>query len=1191
MSLANPLHSDGTSISMLDGQLIWTLAIAYLGLLFLVAWAGDYWLRSRQRSDGRPLIYALSIAVYCSSWTFFGSVGWASTTGYDFLAVYIGPILMFTVGGPIILRTVRLAKAQNITSVADFLASRYGKSPVVAGLVTGVLVAGTLPYIALQIKAIVVSIETLSNSAASEINAAPFAFNFPIEIGLAITVILALFTVLFGTRHIDATEHQDGLMLAIAGESLVKLMAFLAVGFFVVFYAFGGPTAFIEAFRTSPETQHLRNVSISGSTLLTVGLLSFICILLLPRQFHVTVVENHSEQEIRRASWLLPLYLILINLFVVPIAAAGLILIPQHTAVSDMYVLSIPMSQGASAITTIAFVGGLSAATAMVVVETVALSIMVCNGFIVPLLLRQSRTGTPTHYNFPSFLIYARRASIVVILLMCYAVYRTVGGVGNLAAIGLIAFAAIAQLAPAFFGGLVWHRATARGAIAGILVGTAVWAYTLVVPWIVQAGWMPYTLLTEGPFGIAILKPQALFFLEFEQLPHGVFWSLGANITAYITVSLLHTPEPIERLQAHVFIDNETIDLGQQPSFRLWRSSILIGDLQSTAARYMGPERAERSFRDFLEDNGLPNDPQAEADIQTLRFTEHLLSRVIGAASARLVMSLMLRRGDVSNKSALRLLDDASEALQYNRDLLQSALDQVRHGISVFDRNNKLICWNRQFRQLLDLPPDLGKVGVPLDHILRACAERGDFGAGNVDNLVANRLTQMTLQHQTFQEHFQDGERIIEFRTSEMPQGGIVTTYLDIGDRVRSASALERVNLTLEQRVRERTAELVKVNEALELAKRKADELNLDKTRFIAAASHDLLQPMNAARLYTSSLLERPLAPDDARIAQSIDASLIAVEEILQTLVDLSRMDAGRLEADIQPVSLASVLERLRVEFDPITRKKGLEFEVIPSSSWVRSDPQLLHRLLQNLISNAIRYTSQGKVLVGVRHRVGLIEVQVLDTGPGIHAARRAEIFKEFHRLDSSASSGRGMGLGLSIVDRIGRMLDHHVGLRSTPGQGSCFFVRLQQVEAPTEPIKPVVNPAFALNGIHVLCIDNEAEVLDGMATLLSGWQCIVTTARSGDEALSRLQSHDHSVDIVLADYHLDHDVTGDAVIAKLRTVLGPDLPAAIITADHSPEVHRTLREREIPVLRKPVKAGALRATISRLARRPLAAE
>lgn len=330
------------------------------------------------------------------------------------------------------------------------------------------------------------------------------------------------------------------------------------------------------------------------------------------------------------------------------------------------------------------------------------------------------------------------------------------------------------------------------------------------------------------------------------------------------------------------------------------------------------------------------------------------------------------------------------------------------------------------------------------------------------------------------------------------------------------------MNLTIEQRVREQTAELAKVNDALEQAKRKADELNLDKTRFIAAASHDILQPMNAARLYTSSLLERQLKPEDAQVAKSIDASPVAVEEIFQSLVDISRMDAGRLEADIQPVNLENLLERLRVEFDPIARNKGLEFDIVASSSWVRSDPQLLHRLLQNLISNVIKYTNEGKVLLGVRHRVGLIEIQVLDTGPGIPAARQAEIFKEFHRLDSSAGVGRGIGLGLSIVDRIGRMLDHHVGLRSSPGKGSCFFVRLQEVPAPQQPAKPENLPSFALNDIHVLCIDNEPEVLVGMETLLSGWHCKVTAARSAEEALAKVRAQSRPIDIVLADYHLD---------------------------------------------------------------------
>ena len=1177
---------------MIDGYLIGTLAVAYLATLFLIAWFGDFWLRAWHSSTGRPLIYALSIAVYCTSWTFFGSVGWASSTGYDFLAVYIGPILMFTLGTGIIVRIVRLAKAQNITSVADFLASRYGKSPAVAALVTCVAVIGTLPYIALQLRAIVVSIETLLG--VESLLPASLGGSYYIETGLVIAIALAVFTILFGTRHIDTTEHQDGLILAIATESLIKLMAFLTVGIFVVFYAFGSAGNFIEQLQNRPEVAELRNASISGSTILTVGLLSFIAILLLPRQFHVTVVENHSEAEIRRASWLLPLYLVLINLFVMPIAAAGLMLIPPDAANPDMFVLSVPLAKSADSVATIAFIGGLSAATAMVVVETVALSIMVCNGLVVPLLLSQHAIEQHGADDLYDRLLTVRRAAIIIILLLCYIVYRTVGGVGNLAGLGLISFAAIAHLGPAFFGGLIWRRATTRGAIAGIVSGTALWAYTLVLPWVAQAGWMPQSLIDQGPFGLAFLRPQALMFVDFEPLTHGVFWSLSVNVAMYVGISMLRAPKPIERLQAHIFVVNESAVSPQQPAFRFWRTSIALGDLQATAARYLGPERAERAFNEFLSSRNMPDNPRSEADIHTLRFTEHLLSSAVGAASARLVLSLMLRRGDVGSQSALKLLDDASEALQYNRDLLQSALDQVRHGISVFDRDNRLICWNRQFRQLLELPAELGRVGVPLDHILRCCAERGDFGEGDIDELIADRLMLLSVTRETFQERFHGGERILEFRTSQMPQGGFVTTYLDITDRVRSANALSRANLTLEQRVRERTAELVKVNEALETAKAMADASNLDKTRFIAAASHDILQPMNAARLYTSSLLERSLPSEDERIAKSIDASLLAVEEILQALVDISRMDAGRLNAEIQAVSLAELLERLKVDFDPIATEKGLVLKVMPTTCWVRSDPQLLRRVLQNLIANAIKYTDTGKVLVGVRRHADTIELQVVDTGPGIPADKQAEIFKEFHRLDNATGTQQGLGLGLSIVDRIGRILSHDIGLRSTIGRGTCFFVRMPLAEAPLSAAtveRQMLPLTRRLNGTQILCIENEPSVQEGMRTLLEGWHCDVITAASTDDALTALRQSDRAVDMILADFHLDHGETGVEAIVAIRNEFDADLPAAIITADHSTEVLRELRELGVPVLRKPVKAGALRAVVTQLTRRQVAAE
>jgi signal transduction histidine kinase len=505
----------------------------------------------------------------------------------------------------------------------------------------------------------------------------------------------------------------------------------------------------------------------------------------------------------------------------------------------------------------------------------------------------------------------------------------------------------------------------------------------------------------------------------------------------------------------------------------------------------------------------------------------------------------------------------------------------------------RLICWNRQFRELLNLPPELGRVGVPLDKILRTCAERGDFGPGDVDRLVARRVVKLAKAHEAFQEPFDGGRRILEIRTSPMPQGGIVTTYSDITDRVAAAEALARANETLEGRVRARTAELLEVNKALAVAKGKADAANLDKTRFLAAASHDVLQPLNAARLYATSLVERALDGQDAMLARNIDASLDAVEEILNVLIEIARLDTGRMEPDLTVFALNDILERLAVDFSPMARSKGLDLRIVPTRIWVRSDRRLLRRVLQNLVSNGIKYTPSGKVLIGVRRRGDAVSIQVCDTGPGIPKGKRAIIFQEFQRLEETANAVRGLGLGLSIVERIGKVLDHRIDLQSEPGRGSIFSVDLPRVlpSDATVSSKPVSQPSRQLAGLRVVCLDNEPAVLQGMQALLTGWGCNVVTARSSQEALEKLRRSPQAPDIILADYHLD-DGTGIGAIAALRAASLQQIPAIIITADHSAEVQREARLKGHVLLRKPLKAAALRALMHQLTwRRAIAAE
>jgi Na+/proline symporter/signal transduction histidine kinase len=1162
---------------MLQGWVVVTVALAYIGLLFVVASYGD---RVRQLGrDGRSrlLIYPLSLAIYCTSWTFFGSVGLASRTGFDFLTIYIGPVLMIGLGAPLIMRIVRLAKDQNITSIADFIAARYGKSQAVAATVALIAIVGTIPYIALQLKAVSSSLSTILTHVADGSGPAQPLLG---DIALFVALSMAAFAVLFGTRHIDATEHQDGLMLAIATESLVKLFAFLAVGVFVTYWMFDGPIALFSQAAERPDIAAVLNREMEASSLIAMTLLSIVAIVLLPRQFHVTVVENNRESEIKRAAWLFPLYLVLINLFVVPIAVAGLITFPAGGVDSDMFVLALPLAARSDLFTLLAFVGGLSAATAMVIVESVALAIMVSNDLVMPWALQRRGALLTGRGHVGEMLLKVRRTAIFAILLLAYMYYR-LAGEAQLAAIGLLAFAAVAQLAPAFFGGLFWRRGTAQGAIAGMTLGIFAWAYTLLLPSIADIGIVGRYVLTDGPFGISALRPQALFGLEMLPLVHGVMWSLALNVLGYIGFSLRRAPTSIERMQADVFVPSHLAPM--TPTFRLRRSAVTVEELTATVARYLGEERTRSSFEGFASARRISLHPQAEADFQLLRYAEHQLASAIGAASSRLVLSLLLRKRNVSMKAALKLLDDASAAIHYNREILQTALDHVRQGIAVYDKDLRLVCWNRQYGEILDLPPELTRVGVSLEEIVRCSAEQGALGPGPIDELVRERVNRYVSDSEPYLKRFAGRGLVVEVRTSRMPDGGIVTTVTDITPSVEAAEALERANATLEMRVRERTTELTRLNAELARAKADAEEANVSKTRFLAAASHDILQPLNAARLYVTSLIERQRGPEDAKLIANIDASLEAVEEIFGALLDISRLDTGAMRPDLANFRIEEILRQLEVEFTPLAREKGLDLTFAPCSLAVRSDRRLLRRLLQNLVSNAIKYTPSGRVLVGCRRKGDALRIEVYDTGLGIPQSKKQVIFREFQRLDEGAKVARGLGLGLSIVERIARVLNHKVAVRSTVGRGSRFSVAVPLASAaessrPSRELPSVDRMQFI--GTAVLCIDNEPKVLDGMETLLGGWGCRVLKAADLSTALATVAEARLALDGILIDYHLDSGNGIDA-ISELRSRFGAALPAILITADRSPVVREEARARDIQVLSKPLKPAALRALMA----------
>ena len=1164
-------------------------AIIYIGILFLVASYGDR-AAARGGSKARPAIYALALSVYCTSWTFFGSVGLASVSGIDFLPIYIGPILMFTLGYPLILRIARVSKTERITSVSDFLSSRYGKSQTVAIVATLIAVIGTVPYIALQLKAISASVATLLPGISPGM-----AFNIDVEkypiladVALFIAIALALFAVLFGTRHADATEHQEGMMLAVAVEAVIKLAAFLIVGAYVTFVLFDGPGDLFAQASLNSDIVSTFSRDLSGGTWLAMTMLAFAAALLLPRQFHIAIVENNSPAEIRRAAFFFPLYLIAINLFVVPIAVAGVLTFGTGID-GDLFVLELPNAAGSEIMTLIAFLGGLSAATAMVIVASVALAIMISNEIVVPLFVRQrGQAGQP--FDMGGFILNVRRAAIVTVLLLAYAYYR-IAGSGALASIGLLSFAAIAQLAPAFFGGLIWRRATARGAIAGMVAGFSVWTYTLLLPTFADAGLISATFLTDGPYGISVLRPQALFNFAFDPLTHGVFWSLAANVTALITFSISRPMHLIERLQADVFAPAERA--AAPPVLRPFHADVTVEELKQTVARYLGQERADRSFDRLTREADRTLDPKAPVDLHLLKFSEQLLASAIGAASSRLVLSILINRDNPSTRAAHRLLDDATEAIQYNRDLLQTVLDQMGQGVGVLNQDLLLICWNRPFRRMLDLPQIYGQVGASLRDILHHLAGAGFFGDGDQSALASDHAEHFVRKLQPFQGRHPRTGRILLVEPVRAADNSLAITVTDVTEQVESEAELSQSKLMLERRVTERTQELVRVNEALEKANAAAEEANIGKTRFIAAAGHDILQPLNAARLYATAISEQASDDQEKELAHDLEYALDSVEDIFKTVLELSRLDTGQLKPDMQAFRVQEVLERIRVEFEPLARKKNLRLVIVPCSLSVRSDPNLLGRLVQNLVSNAIKYTESGRILVGCRRKGNKLRLSVYDTGIGIGDDDRKTVFAEFQRLQPGVKAAPGLGLGLSIVERIARVLGGRINLESQPGRGTAitFDVPLAVSVPSAEDDRTTPQTARSvMAGLTAVCIDNDERILSGMQALLTGWGCSVMSAATGKKALRELRHTAEPPDILLVDYHLD-DSHGLAVIADIRWKYGPDLPAVLITADRSAEVRDAAAEANVRVLHKPLKPAALRALVAQLSIQRTAAE
>ena len=651
---------------MLASSVLLLAAVAYMALLFAIASFGD-----RRAAAGRSLInssavYALSLAVYCTSWTFYGSVGRAATRGLDFLPIYLGPTLVFCLGWVLLSRILRVSKAHRITSIADLLGSRFGKSGAVAGLVTVIAVIGSVPYIALQLKAVSTSLKVLLEyqSGGEGFEGASVLRNTE----LWVAGVLALFAILFGTRKIDTSERHEGIVAAIAFESIVKLVSFVAVGVFAGLVLFDGFGDLFARAAARPELARLFEFGGSSAAIDWIGLtfLAMAAIVCLPRQFQVMVVENVDERHLDRALWLFPVYLIAINLFVVPIALAGLLSLPAGTD-PDTLVLSVPLVAGYNGLAVLAFLGGLSAAASMVIVETVALSTMICNDLVVPMLLRRGWLGADTR----SVLLGIRRAAIAIVVLLGFAYVRVVGESYGLVSIGLVSFAAVAQFFPAIVLGLFWRRASRIGALVGITAGFLVWAYTLLLPSVASAGWLPRELFDQGALGLPMLRPSSLLGLEgLDPVTHGLFWSMLLNIACIVGVSLFVDQSALERSQAALFVDYWR-GAGREEG-RLWRGTAQVADLMQLVSRFLGGERTREAFAE--ESRARGRDPAALiADAETVRLAERLLAGAIGSASARVMVASVAHEEPIGTEEVMRILDETSQVIEYSHRLEQQS--------------------------------------------------------------------------------------------------------------------------------------------------------------------------------------------------------------------------------------------------------------------------------------------------------------------------------------------------------------------------------------------------------------------------------------------------------------------------------------------------------------------------------------
>jgi len=1098
------------------------IGLAVILLLFAVAALVE---RRAGEAERRPwlrqLAYTLALGVYCSSWTFYGAVGSIVRDGWYYLPIYLAPICLLLFAPRFLKRLAQAVAEEQATTVSDFIAARFGHDNGVARLVTLIALVGTIPYVALQFRSI--------GGALSLASGKPMAD--AAMIGAA--VLLALFAILFGARRYELAGRSEGLVYAIGLESVIKIVALTAVAAVAVVLLVGADAGAVDR-GTALIAENFRPERLSVE-FAVIFLISLMAIIALPRQFYMGLVEAQDAGALHRARFGLATYLAVMAIMALPIALAGASLVQADTG-ADLYVLQIPALAGSGGVLVLALIGGISAAASMVIVDATALATMVSNDLIFPALLQRDRSDA-AEGAFGRRMLRVRRASILGIVAASLAWALLIPAENTLASIGLVAFAAMAQFTPHLILATQGGGRDALAARVSLSTGFALWLYTLALPPILPDAWMAAVTGT-------LADPMRLFGIgNASPLVHGVAWSLGANLIAYSLVAA-------RKVQA-------------RPLLWQLRGAQKISDLDDLVrltASFVGTERAQREFPD-----AAPGVPITRAAAQRAR---DLIARVVGASSARALVASALAGSQMSLADVTRLLGERGQSLRFSRELLAATFENVDAGISVVDAEMNLVAWNSQYLDIFGYPPGLVRVGTPIADLIRYNARLGDFGSEDIEHHVAKRLMHMRRgQPHSFERQRKDG-RVIKTVGGPMPGGGYVTSFTDITAEARMRDELERTLAELEQRVADRTQELSSANRQLAEATR-------DKTRFLAAASHDLLQPLHAARLFTAALT-RDAEPGTQQLAQRIDAA----DGLIRALLDISRLDAGGVEPSPEPVALKPFLTDLAESFVPMAEDKGLALRIGPMGGHVHTDPGLLRSILQNFLSNALRYTPEGVVLIGTRRRGARIRIDIIDTGVGIAEDQIEAIFAEFTRLGTVEAEG--LGLGLALSERIARLLGGVIEVKSMPGRGSRFSLSLPASDAIDMPM-PYSASARAIwpdRALKVLVVDNDPLIVEGTTSLLG----LLGHDPHGADGPAAALAEPGPFDAALVDYQLGASIDGLALIAALRDK-HPGLPAALVTAQGSPDLARRAARMGVVLIAKPAGADLIGGFLASVAR------